>query len=99
MKATDIFRQISIIRHERKALSVLKTADLRLSKAVTLIEQIEGLSPADMMQYKDICAVSLCITQAVKVMKGVIGPGNLKEVHAFIKAFAETDGARGRIGG
>jgi len=99
MKVTDFFRQISIIRHENKALKALRSADQRLNKAIRLIERTKGLSHANMIEYKDVCAVSLCIAQAVKVIKGVIGPGNLKEVQAFIEALAGKDSMRGSIDG
>ena len=99
MRVTDFFRQISIIRHENKALKALRSADQRLNKAIRLIERTKGLSHANMIEYNDVCAVSLCIAQAVKVIKGAIGPGSLKEVQAFIETLAEKDRVQGRIDG
>lgn len=54
MKATDFFRQISIIRQESKALKALRSADLRLNKAIRLIERTKGLSHASMIEYNDV---------------------------------------------
>lgn len=41
----------------------------------------------------------MCIAQAVKVIKGVIGPGNLKEVQSFIEDLAEKDSMHRSIDG
>lgn len=99
MKVMDIFMQISIIRHEKKALKALSVADQRLKKAIRLIERMKGLNHANTIEHNDVCAVSLCIAQAVKVIKGITGPGNLKEVLMFIEDLANKDRMHGRIDG
>lgn len=99
MKVAGFFRQILIIRHENKALKALRAADRHLSKAARLIEKTENVSHADMVEHRDICAVSLCIANGAKVIKGIVGPGNWKEVQEFIETLARKDGMRGRADG
>ena len=98
-KVASFFRQILIIRHENKALKALRTADLHLNKAARLIQRTENVGHADMVEHRDICAVSLCIAHGAKVIKGIVGPRNWKEVKEFIETLAEKDRMSGRTDG